>query len=405
MVDILPQTPEAMNDVAAVTRRMRVMQFGEPMVQRMEQAGRTFGAAPKAAPIGPISAPAEAPGIIARTAGKLPGLGARFVRGGLALAPVAGALGAATDTQENVNELANTTGLDYNSFAGRVGANAVNFLKQTGNAATFGGAGALGRGIANVLGGESFFSPYKAPAATTPASAAVPESVITPTTPVAPGAVQRDPNMVDLVGGGQARPEAMFADLPNDVLVPAPGNGAFKRTTPGNVGAAQAIYAPGEAGPGAVSVSAPGRRGLPDVGAFFGATAHLRNIAQDNALKAAAAKVQLEYGPKAATAENERLRTQLAIQHLLENPGDTAGAAAVAAGRSQGVGAYSTIPSITGNDVITTNRRTGEANIQTPKRFATEQHVSADMANRKMTRAQVISAYEKQGIDTSRLKK
>ena len=66
MVDILPQTPEAMNDVAAVTRRMRVMQFGEPMVQRMEQAGRTFGAAPAQAPVGPV---AEAPGIIARTAG------------------------------------------------------------------------------------------------------------------------------------------------------------------------------------------------------------------------------------------------------------------------------------------------------------------------------------------------
>src|SRR6266850_2132193 len=354
MVGILPQSPEAMQDVADVTRRMRVMQYGEPMVQRMEAAGRTFGAARVAAPIGPVSAPAEAPGIIARTAGKLPGLGARIARGGLALAPVAGALGAATDSQADVKELADTTGLDYNSFGGRIGANAVNFLKQTGNAATFGAAGALGRGIANVLGGESFFSPYRAPAAAAaPAGAAIPENVITPTTPASPVAAARDPNLVDLVGGGQARPEAMFADLPNDVLVPAPGNGAFKRTTPGNVGTAQAIYAPGATGPGAVTPATTGRaaNGLPDIAGFFGATAHLRNIAQDNALKAAAAKVQLEYGPKAATAENESLRTRLALQHILENPGDTAGAAAVAAGRSQGVGAYSTIPSITGNDV------------------------------------------------------
>jgi hypothetical protein len=407
MVDILPQTPEAMSDVAAATRRMRVMQYGEPMVQRMEVAGRTFGAAPRAAAVGPVSAPAEAPGIIARTAGKLPGLGARIARGGLALAPVAGALGAATDTQADVKEVADTTGLDYNSFGGRIGANVVNFLKQTGNAATLGGAGALGRGVANVMGGESFFEPYKAPAATVPGApvqAAVPESVLTPTTPSAP----------------LNTPEALPPVAPftrEDILgsrVPVSGTGAALNTRTGAV----MNFDTRVPGAGAVSTTAPvmpmgaGGRRLPDIGGFYAGAAHLRNIAQDNANRLAAEKIRLEFGGKAATAAkdyatagNETVRTQAAIQHLADNPGDYAGAAAIASGRSQGMGAFTFMPSMTGNDVISGNRRTGAATIQTPSRYATEQHVSADMANRKMTRAQVISAYEKQGIDTSRLKK
>jgi hypothetical protein len=122
-------------------------------------------------------------------------------------------------------------------------------------------------------------------------------------------------------------------------------------------------------------------------------------------------KLLVEAGAKGASAtealaksENERMRTQAALQHLRDNPGDYAGAAAVSAGRSQGMGANTFMPSTTGNDVIIGNRRTGASEIQTPTRFVTEANISATMTARKMTRAQAIAAYKQQGLDVSRLK-
>jgi hypothetical protein len=181
-VPVLPQTPAAVNDVAAMTRATRVAKYGEATVAAMEKAGSTFGSAltttPNAA-VAPVAPAAEAaPGFMGRLAARVPGFGAvaRGVgRWGLAAAPVVGAAGAALDSQENVSNLASSVGMDYNSFGGRVGANALNFLSKTGNVATGGiadvvghGIGDLAHSIARANSGGSFFEPY-APAATTAA--------------------------------------------------------------------------------------------------------------------------------------------------------------------------------------------------------------------------------------------
>lgn len=65
-----------------------------------------------------------------------------------------------------------------------------------------------------------------------------------PGQPAAP-AYEPQPPTVDVLDGqgGRARPEALVASS----LVPAEGQGAFKRTTPGNEGSAVAINAPGRA--------------------------------------------------------------------------------------------------------------------------------------------------------------
>jgi len=503
-------------DIATANRAARVARYGEAAVAQMEAAGRLPGAVP----------PAAGPGLAEQLAAARPAapvqpaqsmfsrLGARFggplARGAVAMAPVAGAFGAMADTQEQVKEIADTTGLDYNSFPGRIGANAANFLKQTGNAATFGGAGALGRGVANVIGGQSFFDPYKAPVArgSEPTSAAVPESVITPTTPASPAdpllQQQADSNKAAQVmqQTNAAIPAGGSTDVPmRNPLMPFGERGALAgtdmerinariRAINGNPGAlagineAQGLDRTGitatrdlngrlvlSNAPGAVKKVYQAADGttttdyektepyLSGVARAQAEKAQLGNIEDNKALEARRAaitqatthkdralavdlykaeqtkqqahqtllahgatearksdiehgKLLVEAGAKGASAtealaksENERVRTDAARRYLIDHPGDYAGAAAVAAGRSQGVGANTFMPSTTGNDVIVGNRRTGQSEIQTPKRQATEANVSATMAARKMSRAQVIAAYKAQDIGTDNLKK
>lgn len=83
---------------------------------------------------------------------------------GLAATPAFGAFEAVTDKPENVRALADSTGMDYDSDGGRIGANVLNFLEKTGNAATFGLAGKLGQGLSNKWNGGSFFDGASTPA-------------------------------------------------------------------------------------------------------------------------------------------------------------------------------------------------------------------------------------------------
>jgi hypothetical protein len=107
------------------------------------------------------------------------GVGGKLASGAgrlaMAATPIVGAVQAANDSDENVKNLAGSVGLDYNTDSGRVGANVVNFLDKTGNAATFGLAGAAGRAISNKLNRGSWFADAAAPApAGQPADAAAP---------------------------------------------------------------------------------------------------------------------------------------------------------------------------------------------------------------------------------------
>jgi len=116
-----------------------------------------------------------AEGVKSAPAGGLKALG----RLSLAAAPAMGAAGAVMDSDTNVKNLAASTGLDYGTDAGRAGANVVNFLDKTGNAATFGLAGKLGRAVSNKVNGGSFFD-TTTPATTTPQPAATQPNAAAP---------------------------------------------------------------------------------------------------------------------------------------------------------------------------------------------------------------------------------
>jgi hypothetical protein len=136
----------------------------------------------------------------------------RFAKGGLALAPIFGLLSAGTDSKDEVRNFADSIGLNYDSFGGRVGANTLNFLRKTGDAATFGAAGRLGR----VLAGGSFFDedPAKAaaparPTGSGPMGLESGESVVSPAASpqqAAPDEQQQDPVAAALSGAMQFRP-------------------------------------------------------------------------------------------------------------------------------------------------------------------------------------------------------
>lgn len=75
----------------------------------------------------------------AKPQSSLPVRGLRAVaKGGLALAPVAGAVDAINDSPEDVRRFADSINLNYDTLGGKIGANALNFLNKTGRAATLG---------------------------------------------------------------------------------------------------------------------------------------------------------------------------------------------------------------------------------------------------------------------------
>jgi len=117
----------------------------------------------------PTAAPEAAAGTTKGLAGKAAGFAARTL---LAAAPVAGAVKTASATPEEHAQFADSVGMDKNGMGSR----ALEFLNNTGNAATLGLAGALGRGISNVANGGHFFDP-ETNATATAAQTATPAGV------------------------------------------------------------------------------------------------------------------------------------------------------------------------------------------------------------------------------------
>lgn len=112
------------------------------------------------------------------------------------------------------------------------------------------------------------------------------------------------------------------------------------------------------------------------VGAFargHGAALEMKQVANDNTRKANAAKIGMEYNLKlpgalkdAAEAQNVAARTAAADAHLKANPGDFAGAGAIAAGRTPAGDVYSGYPGIDGKTIDVLSKRTGAVQKVTP---------------------------------------
>jgi hypothetical protein len=160
---------------------------------RMAQASAADAAAVEAARVPPGGAPAQGipkPGLGARlkSFGKAvitpgtynPSMGTiakgawGLGKANAAIAPLMGGIMAAADSQDTVKRVATMTDnpltgqpLDYNSFFGRLGANAINFLQRTGQAATFGIASR--DRMERVMSGGNFFADDPPPAAPVPA--------------------------------------------------------------------------------------------------------------------------------------------------------------------------------------------------------------------------------------------
>lgn len=232
--------------LAQANRAARVAKFGEDAVARMEQAGARFGATPAqpaaaaASPVAPAAAEVPVRGRVARALNPnltLRGLGA-VAKGGAAFAPLAGGVQSVFDSPESVAQLGDTVGIDASTGAGRFGANALNFLNNTGNAATFGLAGRLGR----MLSGGSFFGddPYALPAAAPAAKVAANAAGSDAGLPAPNGGVNArigaTPSVQRVAGTDNIA--AANAVLDGDYTgsgSPAPGTGFIRRNSTGDI--------------------------------------------------------------------------------------------------------------------------------------------------------------------------
>lgn len=134
-------------------------------------------------PGGGTAAPAAAPPSVPSRVGRVARAG---VRGGIALAPVVGAFNALDTPQEEVNRNV-PAGMEGTTMGNVIG-HGIDFLGKTGDAATFGLAGRVGRMAA---GGSFFDEPSAAPDASKPSVASL---RVNPTQPaVAPVAAAAQP--------------------------------------------------------------------------------------------------------------------------------------------------------------------------------------------------------------------
>lgn len=183
-------------DIAKGFRRQPISELipaaSEPAIARPPSVG---GAPPVEPPVTPsATAQAAAPAVESR----LTSMAKKGSRALLSAAPVIGAITAALDSPEKVKEFADSIGVDYNSFGGRIGANLLNWLRQTGDVATLGAASAFGSSASSAASGGTFFEPYKpvlatppnpaqvAPVATAPASQPTVTGTIPSSQPIAP---------------------------------------------------------------------------------------------------------------------------------------------------------------------------------------------------------------------------
>lgn len=353
------------------------------------------------------SAPAAAPGLVSRLAARLPGLGA-VARTSIAAAPVVGALASVADSPESVKTLADQTGMDYDSAGGRIGANAVNFLRNTGNAATFGAAGWLGDKISRVVSGQPLVDPYQPPAAAAPPAAA-PAAPAAPLTPAIPD-IPVDPN-----AGTPTAPAATAlppvapltaADI-RGTVVPASGTGGFVNNATGEVTNLDTR------GPGAVEAApaVPSGNYAP-MARFFGAAVRQRAVAAGEAQDLARTKLRQEALLKLPGMQKDSVEAQLGAGTLAAER-DAAAAGATPAERAAILGKRPVVkdsfslpfPPINSTDPVTRlNKTTGAVESVQPTRYASEDNIAASMKAKGLTRAAAIAAYKAQGFDVSRLR-
>jgi hypothetical protein len=139
------------------------------------RASPAFGGQPPSA-----AAPAaEAPGVLSRAARAVSK--SKVARFGAPLAVASGAYETATETPEQHQQFAQSVGADKPG----VGTTVLEGLKNIGDAATFGYASKLGRGIANKIGGGSFTDGFNSepavPSTQNPVPSAGPASAAAPT--------------------------------------------------------------------------------------------------------------------------------------------------------------------------------------------------------------------------------
>lgn len=283
----------------------------------------------------------------------------KFGRAGLAIAPALGLLSAASDSKEDVAKFGDTIGLDNNTFGGRVGANVVNFLRRTGDAATFGVASRVGR----VLTGGNFFD--EEPAAATPAAAA-------PAAQAAPGVVAsgtlQDPNAPnDLTGndGVDTRDYGISGTVENAIRSaltynpPPPPGARYTRVGPSEQSGGY-IEGPNgrvEMPSGTVQRFSVRRPRLAD-NIDYAIERKASREDQNTRIEGAKLGVALiGAGKKGAEERIASAKLAVAAEYLRKNPTDFGGYAAILAGKDpkESIG---TIAGVTGNtSIVTRNGR------------------------------------------------
>lgn len=190
---------------------------------------------------------------------------------------------------------------------------------------------------------------------------------------------------------------------PENTAVPARGTGFIQNN---QTGATTYIDSRRAAAPASVDYT-----GGNPAAAFFQAGARIKQISGDNAQNLAGAKLMLDTAVKGAeagkhTAEARNLGIRGVLAERLAEQGDFAGAAAASGGRA--APARSVLePSMNPDPAsprIVMDARTGKIQQKIAPPANIEEHIKADMAAKKLTRAQALQAYKDKGYDVSGMK-
>lgn len=374
-IPVLPQTPEALAEVAKLTRAARVAQYGEPAVAAMEAAGQRFGAGiSSAAP--PAAAPLAAPtqGFIAR---ELPTFAKGFGALRSAASTVAPFVAPAVEAGRVV-----ASAVDPTQSKGETG---LRTLMGAGRLAGMGAGAALGSAlgpVGTIVGGAAGYmlpdvTEWGARKVTDAFSAPAPATIPLARGTVAPGvldptmnaetAVTSPPAPPAVPGFGALPPVAPFTaqDIRATNRVPVSGTGAFVNNTTGVVTnldtrAAQAAEA---AGTGTYQPRSPAAQ-------FFGAGMRQRQAAKAEDRAAAQAKLEQDYALKLPGAIKDQVQAAETGQRLQEAARARAAGAspaevsAILSGRSQAQPKVSVFPGLMPGDPVIfadTGARTAES--------------------------------------------
>lgn len=357
--------------------------------------------------------------------------------GRLAVPGVGGALAVGAEALDTMEVAADpsTSKLDVATRA----AEGVSRLSSAGAGAALGAAGGSAFGpIGTVVGGGlGAVAGYAAPNAVfavrdwwrnrnqpaAPVAAAAPTAAV----PAAPAATGGSTEVGGMPGIRVSRGEdglPVFTGPGGAVLPTINEGGAFRRApaepaapavVPGNTRGTGVITREDgttiQVGQGAVPAAPRGADG--SVGSYVGALMNQRQRGLTEERNLAKRKLEVDAIGKGATAaaaaakaQQDAFTTQAAQEHLRRNPGDYAGAAAVAAGRVLPRDTFSVpFPPLSETGPVTVlNKGTGALEKRQPAQYVTEANINASMAARRMTRAQAIEAYRAQGMDVSRIK-